>query len=279
MLVQLAPYQDLSSPVTQLVHVDVEEASFRTVWAPISGRSDSRTIKISVDRETCILISVHRYPVHDAVGGAESPQPPERNTIRVSIASARLCERLDQVQPGANAHDVLVVEPRFVRDPTIDQLTRALITAGSVAREFGSLHADAIGLAIVTRLLALCRECYVPAADRRHTALQKWRLKRVIDYVDGHLGRPIRLPDLAAAAGLTRMHFAAQFRAATGMRPHHYVLQRRIDRARELLRNPEAALVDVALSVGFQTQAHFTTVFRRFVGQTPHRWRRLAANA
>jgi AraC family transcriptional regulator len=112
------------------------------------------------------------------------------------------------------------------------------------------------------------------AKGRRRTPLQKWRLKRVTDHVDGHLSRRINLADMAAAAGLTRMHFAAQFRAATGMRPHDFLLQRRIDRALALLRDPKLALVNVALSVGFQTQAHFTTVFKRFVGETPNRWRR-----
>ncbi len=116
----------------------------------------------------------------------------------------------------------------------------------------------------------------LPLPARRRTPLQKWRLKRVIDHVDGHLARRITLADMAAAAGLTRMHFAAQFRTAMGMRPHDFVLRRRIDRARELLGDPERTLVDVALSVGFQTQAHFTTVFKRFAGETPHRWRRLA---
>ena len=105
----------------------------------------------------------------------------------------------------------------------------------------------------------------------RPAPLQKWRIKRVVDYVDSHLDGSITLPDLAAAAGLTRMHFAAQFRVAMGIRPHHYVLRRRIDRACELLCSPELPLVEVALTVGFQTQAHFTTVFKRFIGQTPHR--------
>ena len=86
-------------------------------------------------------------------------------------------------------------------------------------------------------------------ARRRPAPLQKWRLKRVVDFVEGHLGDPIKLPDLATVAGLTRMHFAAQFRAAVGMRPHHYVLRRRIERACELLCNPGLTLVDVALSV------------------------------
>jgi transcriptional regulator GlxA family with amidase domain len=110
---------------------------------------------------------------------------------------------------------------------------------------------------------------------RRPAPLLKWRLNRVVAYVDAHLGGRITLPGMAAAAGLTPMHFAAQFRSATGLRPHDYVLQRRIDRARELLRDPGRALVDVALSVGFQTQAHFTTVFKRFAGAPPHSWRRL----
>jgi AraC-like DNA-binding protein len=69
------------------------------------------------------------------------------------------------------------------------------------------------------------------------------------------------------------MHFAAQFRAATGFRPHEYLLRRRIQRAEELLRLSTMTLVDIALTVGFQTQAHFTTVFKRFVGDTPYQWR------
>lgn len=112
-----------------------------------------------------------------------------------------------------------------------------------------------------------------PVAPRSRAPLPPWRLKRVVAYIDGHLEDPITLADLAGVAGLSRMHFAAQFRAATGLRPHEFLLRRRIDRAQYLLAEPDRKLVDVALSVGFQTQAHFTTVFRRIVGETPHRWR------
>jgi AraC family transcriptional regulator len=69
------------------------------------------------------------------------------------------------------------------------------------------------------------------------------------------------------------MHFAAQFRAATGLRPHEYLLQRRIERARELLLTSRLPLAEIAFEVGFKTQAHFTTVFARFVGETPNVWR------
>ena len=108
--------------------------------------------------------------------------------------------------------------------------------------------------------------------------LLKWRLRRVVDYIEANLSEPITLPALAAAAGLSRMHFASQFRAATGLRPHEFVTRRRIERAQALLRDPALPLVEVALSVGFQTQAHFSTVFRARVLETPGRWRKLQLN-
>jgi hypothetical protein len=61
--------------------------------------------------------------------------------------------------------------------------------------------------------------------------LQGWRQQRVTEYIELHMRDTIRLPHLAAAAGLTRMHFAAQFRIATGIRPHHYIQLRRIEKA------------------------------------------------
>jgi AraC-like DNA-binding protein len=91
--------------------------------------------------------------------------------------------------------------------------------------------------------------------------------------MEANLAEPISLADIASAAGLSRMHFAAQFRAATGLRPHEYLLQRRIERAQELLLNSRLPLVEIAFDVGFKTQAHFTTVFARFVNETPNSWR------
>jgi AraC family transcriptional regulator len=82
-----------------------------------------------------------------------------------------------------------------------------------------------------------------------------------------------RLAEVACEVGLTRLHFAARFKAATGLRPHEYLLRRRIERAREMLVDARLSSVENALSVGFQTQSHFTNVFRRFVGQPPLAWR------
>ncbi|CAJ0818974.1 HTH-type transcriptional regulator MtrA [Ralstonia flaminis] len=61
-----------------------------------------------------------------------------------------------------------------------------------------------------------------------------------------------------------------------GVRPHDYLLQRRIARAQVLLMRAETAVVEIALSVGFQSQAHFSTVFKRLAGDSPSIWRRRA---
>jgi AraC family transcriptional regulator len=163
-------------------------------------------------------------------------------------------------------------ESKLARDPALERLGRALLDADQTADRSGDLYADCISMAIIARLLARSTR---KAPDERPKAaeLARWRLKRAMDYVEAHLAEPVSLADVAAAAGLTRMHFAAQFRAATGLRPHEYLLRRRIERAQALLVGTGAAVVDVALSVGFQTQAHFTSVFNKFAGQPPRAWR------
>jgi AraC family transcriptional regulator len=156
------------------------------------------------------------------------------------------------------------------KDLTVDALSRALLDADRVGGSFGQLYADCIGIAIIARLLGSEKR----VAERpRVSELARWRLKRAIDYFEAQIGQPVSLAAVASSAGLTRMHFAAQFRAATGMRPHEYLLRRRIERAQEMLAETGMSLVDIALSVGFQTQSHFTSVFKRYAGQPPRAWR------
>lgn len=156
------------------------------------------------------------------------------------------------------------------RDMAIDAMSRALLDADRVGGAFGQLYADCIGIAIIAKLLASANR--MPERPKV-SALARWRLKRAIDYFEAQIGQRVTLAAVASSAGLTRMHFAAQFRAATGLSPHEYLLRRRIERAQEMLTETGMSLVDIALSVGFQTQSHFTSVFKRYAGQPPRAWR------
>jgi AraC family transcriptional regulator len=157
-------------------------------------------------------------------------------------------------------------------DPVIDRLARAFIQAEH-GGAFGYKYIESVALAIVARTLGTCSKLSSNTNAPGASSLVKWRLKRVVDYIEAHLSEPIGLREMAASAGLSRMHFAAQFRAATGMRPHEYLLRRRTERAQILLSASMSPLVEVALDVGFKTQSHFTTVFTRLVGKTPKNWR------
>jgi AraC family transcriptional regulator len=157
-------------------------------------------------------------------------------------------------------------------DPVVGRLGRALLAVEEIGGSFGWLYADCVSMAIVARLLALSRGSDF-SVQPRVSKLVPWRLRRVMEYVEANLAEPLSLAELASAAGLTRMHFAAQFRAATGLSPHQYLLRRRIECAQEALAEDAISLADIALSVGFQNQSHFTHVFKRFVGGTPHAWR------
>jgi AraC family transcriptional regulator len=161
-----------------------------------------------------------------------------------------------------------------------DSLVQSLVQALSVAMCNNDTRCmETLRLAIAVRRFGLqaagrpAAAGQVAAHGRQVQALQKWRLKRVVDYIDASLSSKITLCDLAAIAGLSRMHFASQFRVATGLRPHEFLLQRRIRRAEQLMSDTTMTIMEIALTVGFQTQAHFTTVFKRFAGCTPRRWR------
>ncbi len=160
---------------------------------------------------------------------------------------------------------------RPIVDPVIERLAGALMHAEELGGAFGHSYADGISLAITAQLFGGNPDG--ASARPRVSGLCKWRLKRAKDYMEANLGESVSLADVAAAAGLSRMHFAARFRDATGLRPHEYLLRRRIERARELLLHSRLPLVEIAFEVGFKTQAHFTTVFARFAGETPNVWR------
>jgi AraC family transcriptional regulator len=173
----------------------------------------------------------------------------------------------------AHNGDLLLGDGRLLRDPAIERLSQALAVSQTSDAALGKVFTDSVSLAIVSRLVS--RQYAGASRSARAAAeLPKWRMTRVMEYVDAHLGDPIGLAEMAQSAGLTRMHFAAQFREACGLRPHEYLLRRRIDHAQSLLLGSRHNVLDVALACGFRSQAHFTTVFKRFVGETPYSWRK-----
>jgi AraC family transcriptional regulator len=135
----------------------------------------------------------------------------------------------------------------------------------------GRLFGESLGTAIAVYLGR--RYGAIRTGPLAKGGLPGYRLRRVIDYIASNLDKELSLLDLAGVAGASPHHFGELFRQSTSMSPHRYVLVRRIERAKELLRSPALTVLDVAVQTGFSDQSHFTKVFRRIVGTTPSHYR------
>jgi AraC family transcriptional regulator len=105
-------------------------------------------------------------------------------------------------------------------------------------------------------------------------ALPRGRLRAVVEYIEEYLNAGLTLEHLAEVARLSPFHFARQFKAASGLPPHQYVIGRRVERAKDLLQaRAGLSLAEVALRAGFSDQSQFSRHFKRVVGVTPGRFR------
>ena len=110
---------------------------------------------------------------------------------------------------------------------------------------------------------------------RSSGGLAGWQLRRVVDYLGAHLDEDVSLVELSNLVGLSPSHFCRAFKDSVGQSPHAWLIEQRMERAREMmLLHPLMGLTEIALSVGYQSQAAFGTAFKRTTGWTPHQWRR-----
>jgi AraC family transcriptional regulator len=101
-----------------------------------------------------------------------------------------------------------------------------------------------------------------------------WRMRRLIEYIEENLGDNLSLERMATEVGISPLYLARAFKTAVGQSPHRYVLERRLERAKELLRSTDTPIVEVSLAVGFSSQSHLSNWFLRQVGVSPAVYRR-----
>ncbi|MCM0000117.1 MAG: AraC family transcriptional regulator [Erythrobacter sp.] len=139
-----------------------------------------------------------------------------------------------------------------------------------LAEDAGQLYCDALVTVLVSELM---HSAQVPVAPFRG-GLAGWQRRRVAEYIDAAFDRDIALADLAGLCGLSEDHFARAFRGSFGIPPYRYQLRLRLERAKELLADPELPVGAVAAMVGFPRSQGLTRLFLRELGITPLRFRR-----
>jgi AraC family transcriptional regulator len=163
------------------------------------------------------------------------------------------------------------------RDPLIEAIGKTvaaeLQSPSPVAGTLIDTLSAALGAYVVRSYSSLRAESH-PSPQARGT-LDGRRLARVLAFIDAHFGQELSLEELAREACLSPFHFARSFKAAMGEPPHRYLLQRRVEHAKTLLRDGALSTTEVAMTCGFASPAHFATSFRRATGVTPSLFRRL----
>ncbi|HSI59757.1 MAG TPA: AraC family transcriptional regulator [Ideonella sp.] len=169
-----------------------------------------------------------------------------------------------------------------IRDPWLDSFFRLLISEyETYARDLrlgDSLFLDQTESLLVGYLVSRYAEnagIGGRAAASRVSALRPLILRRVEAYVNDNLAGAVRLGGMAEVAAMSSGHFTRAFQRATGMTPHQYVVTRRLDKARELLRDQSTSIAEIAQQCGFSGTAHFSMTFRHHHALTPSQYRQM----
>jgi AraC family transcriptional regulator len=185
------------------------------------------------------------------------------------------------LEPGLVARvaaEAFDLDPARLMVPALDALDLPNLRAamGAVDAELraggagGRLAAESLANVMAVHLLRHVLAPRRPERGRDGT-LPRARLRAVVEYVEDHLDARPTLEQMAALARLSVYHFARQFKAATGLPPHQYVILRRVERAKQLLQG-DLSLAEIAACAGFSDQSQFSRHFKRLVGVTPRRF-------
>jgi AraC family transcriptional regulator len=158
-----------------------------------------------------------------------------------------------------------------VFDPVIWHLGRELRSELRRHRELDVRYLDSVAMVLAQHLLSTYASAIRQSLDAG--GLPRYKLRRAVDYINDNIGEDISFRDIAAHLKMSAYHFARMFKQTTGESPHHYIVHRRMERAKALLADARLPISDVAFEVGYKSQSHFTTCFGRLTGLTPAAFR------
>src|SRR5467141_2916471 len=187
--------------------------------------------------------------------------------LQLGISDAPLMAASD----GAYGDVELRAQRKFA-DPRLSAMVAAVHAEMTAGFPSGRLFLDSVEQAMAVTLVNGHAVRHRPVQIYRG-GLGSARLRRIKELVHAKMEFDLSLDEMAQAVGLSTAHFARMFRKSTGETPHQFVLRQRLERAKAMLRAPDARVLDVAVACGFKTQQHFAQAFRDVWGVSPTEYR------
>lgn len=158
------------------------------------------------------------------------------------------------------------------RDPQLEAIGMMLLAELKQESFGGRLYIESLANVLAVHLL---RQYAAPQSRPivYESGLSERQILQIVEYVDAHLSQDIKLADLAELLGISESHLSRRFKQAIGMTPYQYLLQQRIERAKQLLKAGDCSIMDIALMCGFNSHSHLSKQFRQLTGITPKDYR------
>jgi len=165
------------------------------------------------------------------------------------------------------------IRNRFqIRDTQLENIAWVLKAEMEWGYPCGRVYLDSLGAAVAARLVA-CHSSVSLKLDKQRGRLSERKLKTVISYIEDNLAENISLHEIAAVAGLSVSYFTPLFRETVGIPMHQYLIRRRVERARDLIRESKMPISQIAYETGFAHQSHLSRNMRRLLGVSPTAFR------
>ncbi len=175
---------------------------------------------------------------------------------------------------GADPARIELVPDFATPDETADHIVRLLLAEAEAPGHGTRLMTELLGRALAVHLVRH-HSNLAPRTPEPPSHVHAPRLLRVTDYMRAHLDEDLSLEQLSRISGLGLSQFARAFRDSSGKPPHRFLVELRIERARELLETTLLPIIEVGLECGFRQPQHFATMFRKVMGLSPRAWRQL----
>lgn len=169
--------------------------------------------------------------------------------------------------------DKIELKPSFaVSNPQIEYIGLAMLAEAEAGNPAGRIYFDSATTMLAVQVLKNYAVT-APVFSDYNGGLPKYKFRRAVEYIDANLDGELALAEIAEAVEMSPFHFARLFKQTAGIAPHAFVLNRRLERAKQLLANPGKSVTEIAFDLGFSSHSHFSTFFRKHTNLTPREFR------